>query len=48
LNSLTEVVVGTLKTEKRVALKGLGFFELRFKRAREARNPRTQEVWPQL
>jgi len=44
LNALTEVVVATLKIEKRVALKGLGFFKLRFKEAHKGRNPKTQEV----
>jgi len=43
LEAFTEVIISTLKKEKKVKLTGLGIFAVKHRNARIGRNPRTGE-----
>jgi DNA-binding protein HU-beta len=44
MQSLTNMIYKTLKTELKIKLEGLGVFQLKDRKARIARNPRTGET----
>lgn len=44
MDSLVSTVYKTLKKEKKIKLEGLGILQLRDRKARMARNPRTGEM----
>ena len=43
VNSLFESIIESLKTRKRIEIRGFGSFNIRHKNLRQARNPRTGE-----
>ena len=44
MDSLVSTVYKTLKKEKKIKLEGMGVFQLKDRKARMARNPRTGEM----
>jgi len=43
VNSLFDSIIDSLKTRKRIEIRGFGSFNIRHKNLRQARNPRTGE-----
>ena len=43
INTLFESIIESLKTRKRIEIRGFGSFNIRHKNLRQARNPRTGE-----